>query len=137
MMDEITNWITSLYAGLLGLLLIGLAFNVSRYRVGLQISSGDGGHPGLKRAVRAHGNLTENAPMGLILLAVVEAQGFSEITIHVLGSALGIGRVLHALGLALHEGRSVGRALGILLTWLMILAASLLAIYSVIFPGRF
>ena len=136
-MDEITNWITSLYAGLLGLLLIGLAFNVSRYRVGLQISSGDGGHPGLKRAVRAHGNLTENAPIGLILLAAVEAQGFSEITIHVLGSALVIGRVLHAFGLARHEGRSVGRALGIVLTWLMILAASLLAIYSVIFPGRF
>jgi uncharacterized protein len=136
-MDEITNWITSLYAGLLGLLLIGLAFNVSRYRVGLKISSGDGGHPGLKRAVRAHGNLTENAPIGLILLAAIEAQGFGEITIHVLGSTLVIGRVLHAFGLVRHDGRSVGRALGILLTWLMILAASLLAIYSVIFPGRF
>ena len=43
-MDEITNWVTPLYAGLLGLLLIGLAFNVSRYRVGLKISSGDGDH---------------------------------------------------------------------------------------------
>jgi uncharacterized protein len=136
-MDEITNWVTPLYAGLLGLLLIGLAFNVSRYRVGLKISSGDGDHPGLRRAIRAHGNLTENAPIGLILLAAIEAQGFTEITIHVLGSALVIGRVLHAFGLARYDGRSVGRALGIVLTWLMILAASLLAIYSVIFPGRF
>jgi len=136
-MDEITYWVTPLYAGLLGLLLIFLAFNVSRYRVGLKISSGDGDHPGLRRAIRAHGNLTENAPIGLILLAAIEAQGFTEITIHVLGSALVIGRMLHAFGLARHEGRSVGRALGILLTWLMILATSLLAIYSVIFPGRF
>ena len=136
-MDEITNWVTALYVGLLGILLIVLAFNVSRYRVGLKIASGDGDHPGLKRAIRAHGNLTENAPIGLILLAAIEAQGFSEITIHVLGGTLFIGRVLHAFGLARHDGRSVGRALGILLTWLMILAASLLAIYSVIFPGRF
>jgi uncharacterized protein len=136
-MDEITNWVTPLYAGLLGLLLIGLAFNVSRYRVGLKISSGDGDHPGLRRAIRAHGNLTENAPIGLILLAAIEAQGFSEIAIHVLGSALIVGRVLHAFGLARHDGRSTGRALGILLTWLMILATSLLAVYSVIFAGRF
>jgi uncharacterized membrane protein YecN with MAPEG domain len=136
-MDEITNWVTPLYAGLLGLLLIGLAFNVSRYRVGLKISSGDGDHPGLRRAIRAHGNLTENAPIGLILLAAIEAQGFSEIVIHMLGSALIIGRVLHAFGLARHDRRSTGRALGILLTWLIILAASLLAVYSVIFPGRF
>ena len=41
-MDEITNWVTPFYAGLLGLLLIVLAFNVSRYRVGLKIASGDG-----------------------------------------------------------------------------------------------
>ncbi len=136
-MDEITNWATALYAGLLGLLLVALAYNVSRYRVGLKIASGDGDHPGLKRAIRAHGNLTENAPIGLILLAAVEAQGFSEIAIHVLGSVLVIGRVLHAFGLARYDGASVGRALGILLTWLMILAASLLAIYSVIFPDRF
>jgi uncharacterized membrane protein YecN with MAPEG domain len=137
-MDEITNWITPLYAGLLGLLLIGLAYNVSRYRVGLKIAFGNGDHPGLKRAIRAHANLTENAPFGLILLAAVEAQGFSEIVIHTLGSVLVIGRALHAFGLSRHEGTSIGRALGILLTWLMILATSLLAIYSVIFPaGRF
>jgi uncharacterized membrane protein YecN with MAPEG domain len=136
-MDEITNWVTPLYAGLLGLLLIGLAYNVSRYRVGLKIAFGDGEHPALKRAIRAHANLTENAPFGVILLTAVEAQGFSEITIHALGSALVIGRVLHAAGLSRHEGRSVGRATGILLTWLVILAASVLAIYSVIFQGRF
>jgi uncharacterized membrane protein YecN with MAPEG domain len=137
-MDEITDWVTPLYAGLLGLLLIGLAYNVSRYRVGLKIAFGDGDHPGLKRAIRAHANLTENAPFGLILLAAVEAQGFSETAIHALGSVLVIGRALHAFGLSRHEGTSIGRALGILLTWLMILATSLLAIYSVIFPaGRF
>jgi uncharacterized membrane protein YecN with MAPEG domain len=136
-MDEITDWVTPLYAGLIGLLLIVLAFNVSRFRVGRNIASGDGGDPGLRRAIRAHANLIENAPLALILLLMVEVQGFSAPVIHVLGSVLVIGRALHAFGISRHEGRSVGRATGILLTWLMILAASVLAIYSVFFPGRF
>jgi uncharacterized membrane protein YecN with MAPEG domain len=136
-MDEITDWVTPLYAGLIGLLMIVLAFNVSRYRVGLEIALGDGGNPLLTRAIRAHANLIENAPLALILLLMVEVQGFSAPVIHVLGGALVIGRALHALGLSRNEGRSVGRAAGILLTWLMILAASVLAIYSVFFPGRF
>ncbi len=136
-MDEITNWVTPLYAGLLGLLLIVLAFNVVRYRVGLKVNFGDGDNPALKRAIRAHANLTENAPLGLILLAAVEAQGFSEIAIHALGAVLVIGRVLHAYGLNRSEGASVGRALGIMLTWTMIIVTSVLAIYSVILTGRF
>ena len=136
-MDEITDWITPLYAGLLGLLLIVLAFNISRYRVGLKIAFGDGDHPGLKRAIRAHANLTENAPIGLILLAAIEARDFSAPVIHVLGSALVLGRVMHAFGLSRNAGTSFGRAGGILLTWLMILAASVLAIYSVISGSQF
>lgn len=136
-MDEITDWVTPLYAGLLGLLLIGLAYNVSRYRVGLKIAFGDNGHPGLQRAIRAHSNLTENAPLGLILLAAVEIQGFSAVAIHVLGCMLVLGRGMHAFGLSRNPGTSVGRAGGILLTWLMILAASVLAIFSVISPERF
>jgi hypothetical protein len=136
-MDEITDWVTPLYAGLVGLLLIVLAFNVSRHRVGSNIAFGDGDNPALKRAIRAHANLTENAPLALILLLAIEVQGFTAATVHVLGSILVIGRVLHAFGLSRHEGRSAGRALGILLTWVMILAASVLAIYSVISSGRF
>jgi uncharacterized membrane protein YecN with MAPEG domain len=136
-MDDITNWITPLYAGLLGLLLIGLAYNVSRYRVGLKIGIGDNGHPGLQRAIRAHANLTENAPMGLIVLAAVEAQGFSTPVIHSLGITLVLGRAMHAFGLARNSGTSIGRAGGILLTWLMILAASIIAIIGAVSGIRF
>jgi uncharacterized membrane protein YecN with MAPEG domain len=136
-MDEITNLITPLYAGLLGLLLIVLAYNVSRYRVGRKIAFGDGGHPGLQRAIRAHGNLAENAPMGLILLTAVEVQGYSAIVIHALGILLVAGRTLHGFGLARNAGTSVGRAGGILLTWLMILFASALAIFGVVSASRF
>jgi uncharacterized membrane protein YecN with MAPEG domain len=131
-MEETTNFVTPLYAGLLGLLLIVLAYNVSRFRVGLKISFGDGGNPKLERAIRAHANLTENAPLGLILLAAVEMQDFSAIVLHVLGTVLIVGRVLHAYGLNRSGGASFGRATGILLTWLMILASSVLAILSTV-----
>ncbi|HEX4504757.1 MAG TPA: MAPEG family protein, partial [Alphaproteobacteria bacterium] len=76
-------------------------------------------------------------PLALILLLAVEVQGFSAAVVHVLGSVLVIGRALHAFGLSRHHGTSFGRAAGILLTWVMILIASVLAIYSVILPGRF
>jgi hypothetical protein len=136
-MDEITNFITPLYAGLLGLLLIFLAFNVSRYRVGLKIPLGDGDHPALRRAIRAHANLTENAPLGLILLASIEAQAFSAAVIHTLGVMLVLGRALHSFGLNRSAGTSLGRAGGILLTWFMILLSSALAIFGVISSARF
>jgi uncharacterized protein len=136
-MDEITNFITPLYAGLIGLLYIALAYNVSRLRVGLKIAIGDGGNHQLSRAIRAHANLTENAPIALILLAVIEVQDFSIVVLHVLGATLVIGRLLHAYGLSRNAGTSFGRAGGILLTWLMILFASLLAIFSVISSDRF
>jgi uncharacterized protein len=136
-MDEITNFITPLYAGLIGLLYIALAYNVSRLRVGLKIAIGDGGNHKLSRAIRAHANLTENAPIALILLTGIELQEFSIIVLHVLGTMLVIGRLLHAYGLSRNAGPSFGRAAGILLTWLMILFSSLLAIVSVVSSVRF
>jgi len=136
-MDEITNFITPLYAGLLGLLYIALAYNVSRLRVGLKIAIGDGGNHQLNRAIRAHANLTENAPIALILLAAIEAQDFSTTVLHVLGIALVVGRLLHAYGLSRSAGTSFGRSGGILLTWLMILSSSALAIVSAVSSVRF
>jgi len=53
-----------------------------------------------------------------------------------LGITLVVGRVLHAYGLTRNAGPSIGRAVGILLTWLMILLASLLAIFSVVSPDH-
>ena len=135
-MDDIPNWITPLYAGLLGLLLLVLSYNVSRHRVGSKISLGDGGVPALQRAIRAQANLTEYAPLALILLAAVEAQGFSAAVIHALGSMLVVARALHGYGLSRNAGASAPRATGAVLTWLMILLASGLAIFGVILPGR-
>ena len=78
--------------------LIVLAYNISRFRVGLKIARAMGATQKMSRAIRAHANLTENAPLALILLAAVEAQGFSTIVLHALGITLVIGRVMHAYG---------------------------------------
>jgi hypothetical protein len=136
-MDDTPNWITPLYAGLLGLLLLILSYNVSRQRIGNKVALGDGGIPSLQRAIRAQANLTEYAPLALILLAANEAQGFSAPIVHFLGILLLVGRLLHGFGLSRSAGPSAPRAIGATLTWLMILLASGLAIFSVVSPGRF
>jgi uncharacterized membrane protein YecN with MAPEG domain len=136
-MDDIPNWITPLYAGMLGLLLIILSYNVSRQRIGNKVALGDGGIPSLQRAIRAQANLTEYAPLALILLAAIEAQGFSAPIVHFFGILLLVGRLLHGFGLSRNAGPSAPRAIGATLTWLMILLASGLAIFSVVSPGRF
>lgn len=136
-MDDIPNWITPLYAGLLGLLLLFLSYNVTRERIRHKAVFGDCGQPSLQRAIRAHANLTEYGPTGLILLGGVEAQGFSPTVIHSLGIILMLGRLLHGIGLSRSAGPSAPRAIGTTMSWLMILLASGLAIFSVISPGRF
>jgi uncharacterized membrane protein YecN with MAPEG domain len=136
-MDDIPHWITPCYAGLLGLLLLGLSYNVSRERMALKVLLGDGGHPSLQRAIRAQGNLIEYAPMALILLGSLEALGFHHGVLHFLGIVLIAGRLFHAYGLTRNAGASLPRALGAALSWLMILLASLLAILGTVSSARF
>jgi uncharacterized membrane protein YecN with MAPEG domain len=117
--------ITTLYAGLLGLLLLALSMAVSRHRMRARVSLGTGNDPQLERAVRAHGNFVEYVPFALILLALAEAQAAPGWLVHALGAALLLGRLLHVWGMSRPDGLGQGRRFGIALTWLMILAASL------------
>lgn len=135
-MDNAPNWITPLYAGLLGLLLLVLSFNVSRLRASTKVVFGDGDVPALQRAIRAQANLVEYAPTGLILLAAIEAQGYSAHLVHALGILLLVARLLHGFGLARNAGATAPRAIGAMLTWLMILLASGLTIFGAVSAGR-
>ncbi len=126
--------ITPLYAGLCGLLLLGLSFLVSRQRLRSKVSTGDGGIPALAGAVRAHGNFVEYVPLALVLILLVEMADQAELTVHLMGAALVLGRFLHAYGISTHPGgKSFGRMWGTVLTWLVILLASLkLIVWSII-----
>ena len=69
--------ITALYAGVLALIVGVLGFQVgsTRSRVGISILHGD--DMDLAEKIRRHANFTENVPLALILMAVLELNGCS------------------------------------------------------------
>ena len=87
--------ITALYAGLMGLWLLGLGFEVMRRRRRHDVSVGDGGVQALELAMRAHGNACEYVPIGLILLGLSEGMGAPGWVLHGFGLMLVAGRLLH------------------------------------------
>lgn len=124
--------ITTFYAGIIGLLLLTLSYHVVRNRWRAGVSLGAGEDRDLERAIRAHGNLIEYAPLILLLMALVEAGGASPWLIHGCGGLLVVSRVLHAAGLAGRRSVSPQRKWGVAGTWVVLLVISLAAIVSTI-----
>jgi uncharacterized protein len=96
-------------AGLLGLLALFLAGNVSRLRRRKKISLGDSGDPEMLAAIRAHANLLEYAPLSLLLIYMAsDFYGFW--TTAILSIVLLASRVLHAAGMLgiMPQGRFLG-----------------------------
>ncbi len=67
--------VTALYAALLALLLVYLSARVIGRRRALRIGMGEGDDPLLARWIRAQANLAEYAPLGLLLLLILELGG--------------------------------------------------------------
>ena len=120
--------ITILYAGLLGLIYLGLTVRVIRFRGRHQVGIGDGGHSDLARAIRVHANFGEYVPLLLVLMGFIEASGGAAWALHAIGIVLVVGRVAHAFGLAGTEGASLGRAVGAGGTTLLLLGCSVWAV---------
>ncbi len=119
-----TPEVTILYAGVLGLMAIGLGATCGVYRGQKGISIGDGGDEVLRMRMRRHANFVENVPLALVLIALLEMQAVSSTAIHGLGGALVLGRILHWVGF----GESVTnpiRGLGAGITGLSIAVASI------------
>ncbi|WP_224823298.1 MAPEG family protein [Cognatishimia sp. MH4019] len=112
--------ITALYAGLIALVFLVLSFRVIGYRRSNQIGLGDAGDKSLLKRIRAQANCAEYAPIGLILLALVEAQGAPGWVVHGLGITLLLGRVAHAYGFSASPPVMNLRVAGVLLTTGMI-----------------
>jgi uncharacterized membrane protein YecN with MAPEG domain len=91
------------------LLMLFVAFGRGRYRTGL----GDGGSPQLLKRIRIHGNLAENAPLFLILLALVELSGEWVAFVPWFALAFVVARLSHALGLAISAGVTPFRFVGV------------------------
>lgn len=117
--------ITSLFAGLLTLLLLVLSIRIIRLRWRDKVGIGTGESLDLKVAVRIHGNFIEYVPLALILLALLEWQGLSALWLYGLGGLLFVARVNHAIGLTKTAGVSIYRTIGVLGTFLMLLIAAI------------
>ena len=111
--------ITAFTAGLVMILQMVLMVNVGRMRGKTDTLFGIGTDERLQLAIRAHGNLTENAPMFLLVFAFLEVLGAPIWAVATLCAVFFVARLLHAIGLSNSGGTSATRfagALGTLLT---------------------
>lgn len=121
--------VSTLYIGLNVLLSLVLAILVVRARVKTETELGEGDSEEMLRATRVHGNNVEYVPFALLAIIAVELAGAPVWCLHTLGAGLTVGRLAHAIGLSGNSGRSLGRFLGTILTWLVMLVAGGLSVY--------
>jgi uncharacterized protein len=131
MMDHI-SFITPIYAGFFGIMLVFLSWRVTKLRIKHGAHMQNRGHDELTAAVRAQSNIVEYLPMALLLMWMLETMQFRPVVIHGLGIFLVFARLLHLHGLNEPSGASFARKLGTRLTWLHIVACGVLA-----FAGAF
>ncbi|MFM7395913.1 MAG: MAPEG family protein [Gammaproteobacteria bacterium] len=117
--------ITGLYAGLCGLILVGLYARVSQRRLATKIGMGTGGDAVLEQRIRAHGNFIESVPIALVMLYLLEQTGPDPLYVHAFGVALVLARIAHAHGISATLGRSAGRFYGSIGTLLVITGLSI------------
>jgi hypothetical protein len=119
---------TVLFAGIPGLMKVCLGLRVTLYRMRMSISLGDRDDETMLRRIRADANFSENVPMALILLMLIEMLHATSLAIFVLGIVLVIGRLLHWLGLS-GNAEPFNRVTGMVMTWGVIAVASVMAIW--------
>lgn len=112
---------SALYIGAAALIALLLTLNVSRLRWKHRALYGYGNAKTgevkeLRRAVRAHGNFVENAPLLLLILAALELTGGGSTQIHLLGALALFGRAGHAVAM-LAGGPFMLRAFSVMATW--------------------
>ncbi|MFK7888803.1 MAG: MAPEG family protein [Gammaproteobacteria bacterium] len=117
--------VTSLYASLLALLLLYLAYRIVKVRRSNKVGLGSGGDEAVEHAMRVMGNAVEYVPIALILIALLEINHTPQWMIHVYGAVLFAARLYHLRGFGSNSGISNGRYYGTLGTWLVIVLAAL------------
>lgn len=123
----------ALWASLHLLLLLVLSVLVVRQRRKHRVALGDEGIPELAQAIRAFGNATEYVPTGIAALAVMAVVDAPPLAVHVTGSLLFSGRVLHAVGLSNSGGATLLRSVGVVFTWISyVFAAAALLFYAIV-----
>ncbi len=126
---------TLITAGLLGLVFMALTLRVVGRRMSGKIIIGDGGDAQMLERIRAHGNFTEHVPLTLILMAGIElTTGHGNFWLWGIGGVLVLARIAHAIGMS-RPAPNGFRAVGALLSWLIILGLSLWALWIGLVPA--
>lgn len=71
--------------------------------------------------MRAHANFAEYVPLCLVLLGIAEIQSTLPIVVHILGSVLVLGRLLHSYGVSQTKENFRFRVVGMALTFTCLL----------------
>jgi len=124
--------ITSLYAGVAALWFTVLSLRVIALRgnpIFSFLAFKNLGENTLNRAIRAHGNFAEYAPIILIMMYILETQNSPSVLLHAIGMLLISGRLMHGICFGFMESNGVLRVGGtaLTLTALIMAAISLLA----------
>ena len=121
-------FVVPFYAAIFALHYIGLTIRVIALRNTKRVSLGSGGDPALERAIRIHANFIEYVPLALILLIAMEMQRRSIYVLHILCLLLLIGRICHFLALSRENTANPLRGVGVGLTVLVLVVASIILI---------
>lgn len=121
--------IVGVYAGLNILINLFLAYRVSANRIRSNVMTGTGSDEKLYNASRAHIVNVEYTPIALVGMVVLHLLAASIYVLHVIGLALTIGRVLHAIGVSRTGESTPPRLVGTLLTWIALLVAGIACLW--------
>jgi uncharacterized membrane protein YecN with MAPEG domain len=107
--------ITLVLAGAAAIFLVLISFPIANRRRATKLSAGDGGDERFNRLIRAQANFAEYTPLAIIVIGLIEMNGFAPMFVCGLAAALAVGRLLHLIGMV--GPVLVARALGMILTF--------------------
>lgn len=103
-----------------------LGIRIGQVRTSEKVSIGDGGNEKVIRRMRAQANFVEFTPFVLILIALIEMAAGTSTLLWAVMAVYMVARIAHALGM---DGLPRGRAIGIILTLLIMTGLAGYAVY--------
>lgn len=124
--------ITPIYAAVLSLLYVGLSVRTLLLRRKLKIGIGTGDSESMLRAVRAHSNFAEYAPIALLLAFMIETLQGHSLILNFVCACLLFGRIIHCIGVSRVNENYNYRVIGMALTFTSICTSALVLLYETI-----
>jgi uncharacterized protein len=122
--------IVACYCAAFLFLVVALQWLVILRRNRLDVGLGTGGHPEMEKAIRVHGNYTENATFAMVSLVLLLLLSAPPLVLHGVGLSMLLGRLLHAMGILQSAGPTFGRIAGMILTQGSLVIAATTLLYS-------